>query len=76
MAFDRFKRAMGQAFDTRSSERIRNATDVNETIEGMDFMENRGKKKKKLEPAQDELNESLKARRRQIYGLGIQGPPK
>lgn len=57
--------------ETRSSERIRNKVDADETSENLDFMARRGKEKPEGQTA-----ESLKARRRALYGVGIQGSPR
>lgn len=76
MAFEKFKRNLGRAFDFRADSRIRNQKDDDETSEGLDYMMSRGKSKKVKEHNARQTEEGLKIRRRLLHATGISGSPK
>lgn len=87
MAFDMIRRGLKMAktaMDMRSSDRIRNQVDNDETGQGLDYMTAQSKRKREAaagttpeaapaEPEEGETAEALKTRRRNLYGIGIGG---
>lgn len=77
MAFEKFKRNFGRAVSMKSSDRIRNTVDLDETSENLDYMLNRGKGPNKTKAHnRRQTEEGLKIRRQMLYETGIDGKPR